>query len=155
MLTRTTMIAKPDQIERKWYVVDAEGQTLGHLAAQVAATLKGKTKPYYTPNIDTGDFVIVINASKIVLTGRKLDQKMYIRHSGYPGGLKTTQYKFLMESKPEFVIEKAVKGMLPKTKLGRKQSKKLFVYAGNEHKHAAQNPEVMYINKGQRKDKNA
>jgi large subunit ribosomal protein L13 len=142
MLTKTTMIAKPQQIERKWYVVDAEGQTLGRLASEVAAILRGKNKPYYTPNIDTGDFVIVINADKIKLTGKKLIQKKYYTYSGYPGGLKETQYKDLIAKKPEFVIEKAVKGMLPKNKLGRAQGKKLKVYAGSDHKHQAQNPEV-------------
>ncbi len=147
MLTKTTMTPKPDQIEKKWYVVDAEGQTLGRLASEVANMLRGKNKPYYTPNIDTGDFVIVINAEKIHLTGNKLIQKKYYSHSGYPGGLKSTQYKDLIQKKPEFVIEKAVKGMLPKNKLGRAQGKKLKVYAGSEHKHEAQNPEV-YTLKG-------
>ena len=142
MLTKTTMIAKPNQIEKKWYVVDAEGQTLGRLATEVANLLRGKNKPYYTPNIDTGDFVIVINAEKIKLTGNKLIQKKYYSYSGYPGGLKETQYKDLIKNKPEFVIEKAVKGMIPKNKLGAAQLKKLKVYAGSEHKHEAQNPEV-------------
>ena len=141
MLTKTTNIAKPDQIEKTWYVVDAEGQTLGRLASEVASILKGKNKPYYTPNIDTGDYVIIINAEKIRLTGKKLDQKMYYRHSGYPGGLKSTKYKDLIEKKPVFVVEKAVKGMLPKTRLGRKQGKKLKVYTGSEHRHSAQNPQ--------------
>ena len=141
MLTKTTNIAKPDQIVKTWYVVDAEGQTLGRLASEVASILKGKNKPYYTPNIDTGDYVIIINAEKIRLTGKKLDQKMYYRHSGYPGGLKSTKYKDLIEKKPVFVVEKAVKGMLPKTRLGRKQGKKLKVYTGPEHRHSAQNPQ--------------
>ena len=147
MLTKSTLTAKPQDIEKKWYVIDAEGQTLGRLASEVAAILRGKNKPYYTPNIDTGDFVIVINAEKIVLTGKKLTDKYYYRHSGYPGGLKSTQYKDLIATKPELVIEKAVKGMLPKGKLGRAQGKKLKVYAGPEHKHQAQNPEV-YVLKG-------
>ncbi|MFA0815787.1 MAG: 50S ribosomal protein L13 [Anaerofustis sp.] len=142
MLTKTTMIAKPAMIEKKWYVVDAEGQTLGRLSTEVANLLRGKNKPYYTPNIDTGDFVIVINADKIKLTGNKLIQKKYYSYSGYPGGLKSTQYKDLIKNKPEFVIEKAVKGMLPKNKLGAAQFKKLKVYAGSEHKHEAQSPEV-------------
>ncbi|MBE6037796.1 MAG: 50S ribosomal protein L13 [Anaerofustis stercorihominis] len=147
MLTKSTLTAKPQDIEKKWYVIDAEGQTLGRLASEVAAILRGKNKPYYTPNIDTGDFVIVINAEKIKLTGKKLTDKYYYRHSGYPGGLKATQYKDLIATKPELVIEKAVKGMLPKGKLGRAQGKKLKVYAGPEHKHQAQNPEV-YVLKG-------
>ena len=147
MLTKSTLTAKPQDIEKKWYVIDAEGQTLGRLASEVASILRGKNKPCYTPNIDTGDFVIVINAEKIVLTGKKLTDKYYYRHSGYPGGLKATQYKDLIATKPELVIEKAVKGMLPKGKLGRAQGKKLKVYAGPEHKHQAQNPEV-YVLKG-------
>ena len=142
MLTKTTMIAKPQQIERKWYVIDAEGQTLGRLASEAAAMLRGKNKPYFTPNIDTGDFIIIINAEKIKLTGNKLTQKYYYTHSGYPGGLKSTQYKDLIKNKPEFVVEKAIKGMLPKNKLGRAQAKKLKVYAGPEHNHQAQNPEA-------------
>ncbi len=147
MLTKSTLTAKPQDIEKKWYVIDAEGQTLGRLASEVASILRGKNKPCYTPNIDTGDFVIVINAEKIVLTGKKLTDKYYYRHSGYPGGLKATQYKDLIATKPELVIEKAVKGMLPKGKLGRAQGKKLKVYAGPEHKHQAQNPEV-YVLRG-------
>ncbi|MBR6800398.1 MAG: 50S ribosomal protein L13 [Eubacteriaceae bacterium] len=147
MLTKSTLTAKPQDIEKKWYVIDAEGQTLGRLASEIASILRGKNKPCYTPNIDTGDFVIVINAEKIVLTGKKLTDKYYYRHSGYPGGLKATQYKDLIATKPELVIEKAVKGMLPKNKLGRAQGKKLKVYAGPEHKHQAQNPEV-YVLRG-------
>lgn len=145
MLTKTTSIAKPENIERKWYVVDAEGLTLGRMATQIAAVLRGKNKPYFTPFIDTGDFVIVINADKVVLTGKKLEQKMYYRHSGYPGGFKATQYRHLMEKKPAFVVEKAIKGMLPKNKLGRQMYTKLKVYAGSEHPHAAQKPEKMEI----------
>lgn len=147
MLTKTTLTAKPSQIERKWYVIDAEGVVLGRLASEVASILKGKNKPYYTPNIDTGDFVIIINADKIRLTGNKLTKKYFFRHSGYPGGLKSTQYKDLVKNKPEFVVEKAVKGMLPKSKLGEAQGKKLKVYAGAQHNHQAQNPEV-YTLKG-------
>ncbi len=145
MLTKTTTIAKPEHIDQKWYVVDAEGLTLGRMATQVASILRGKNKPYYTPHLDTGDYVIIINADKIVLTGKKAEQKMYHRHSGYPGGFKSTQYKVLMEKKPEFVVEKAVKGMLPKNTLGRQMYKKLKVYAGSEHPHAAQKPEKLEI----------
>jgi len=147
MLTKTTAIAKPDQIERKWYVIDAEGLPLGRLASEVAAMLRGKNKPYFTPNIDTGDFVIVVNAEKVKLTGDKLNKKTYFRHSGYPGGGKITLYKDLMAKKPTFVIEKAVKGMLPKNRLGRKLFKKLKVYTGPTHNHSAQKPEV-YTLKG-------
>lgn len=142
MLTKVTRTANSQDIERKWYVVDADGQTLGRLASEVAHMLRGKNKPYYSPNIDTGDFVVVINADKIKLTGNKLLQKYHYTHSGYPGGLKSTQYKDLLANKPEFLVEKAIKGMLPKTKLGRAQGKKLIVYAGAEHKQQAQQPEV-------------
>ena len=142
MLTKTTMIAKPHQIEKKWYVIDAEGQTLGRLASETAAILRGKNKPYYTPNIDTGDNVIVINAAKVHLTGKKLEQKNYYHYTGYAGGLKIKSYKDLIAEKPEFVVEKAIKGMLPHNKLGIAQGKKLHVYAGSEHEHAAQKPEV-------------
>lgn len=145
MLTKSTGIAKPQQIDKKWYVVDAEGKTLGRLCSEVAKVLTGKNKPCYTPNIDTGDYVIVINAEKIHLTGNKLLDKKYYRHTGYPGGRKEVMYKDLIANKPEFVIEKAVKGMLPKNKLGRAQFKKLKVYAGSEHEHAAQKPEVLEI----------
>lgn len=145
MLTKSTSIAKPQQIDKKWYVVDAEGKTLGRLCSEVAKVLTGKNKPCYTPNIDTGDYVIVINAEKIHLTGNKLLDKKYYRHTGYPGGRKEAIYKDLIANKPEFVIEKAVKGMLPKNKLGRAQFKKLKVYAGSEHEHAAQKPEVLEI----------
>lgn len=142
---RSTFIAKPSDVERKWYVVDAAGQTLGRLASEVAAILRGKMKPIFTPHLDTGDFVIVINAEKIELTGKKLTQKFYYRHSGFPGGFRQTSYDTLMKKKPEFVIEKAVKGMLPHNKLGRAQGKKIKVYAGPEHPHAAQLPEVWTI----------
>ena len=142
MLTRTTLTAKPDMIEKKWYVIDAEGQTLGRLAAEAAAILRGKNKPYFSTNIDTGDYVIVINADKIKLTGRKLEQKRYYRHTGYPRGLRSISAGELLQTKPELVVEKAIKGMLPHNKLGRAQAKKLHVYAGPEHKQAAQKPEV-------------
>lgn len=145
MLTRSTSIAKPDQIEKKWYVVDAEGKTLGRFASEIAKILTGKNKPIYTPNVDTGDYVIVINAEKIQLTGNKLQDKKWYRHTGYPGGRKEVAYKDLIATKPEFVIEKAVKGMLPKNRLARKQMKKLKVYAGSEHNHQAQKPEVLDI----------
>ena len=136
-----TFVPKKDDIERKWYVVDAEGQVFGRVASQVASILRGKNKPYYTPNMDTGDYVIIINADKLVLTGKKLDQKVYYHHSGYAGGLKETKYRKLMAEKPEFAIRRAVVGMLPKGPLGRQMAKKRKVYAGPEHEHAAQKPE--------------
>lgn len=132
-------------LPKKWYVVDAEGKTFGRLASGVAAVLMGKNKPEFTPNVDTGDYVIVINADKLVFTGKKLEQKKYYHHSGYPGGLKETQYKHLMEEKPEFAFEEAVRRMLPKSKLGAKMLEKLHVYAGPEHKHAAQKPEALEL----------
>ena len=138
-----TYMANPDKIERKWYVVDAEGQTLGRLAAEVAKVLRGKNKPEFTPHIDTGDNVIVINAEKIKVTGKKLDQKVYYHHSDYVGGMKETTLAEMMAKKPEKVIELAVKGMLPKGPLGRTMIKKLHVYAGAEHAHQAQKPEVL------------
>ena len=138
-----TYMANPDKIERKWYVVDAEGQTLGRLAAEVAKVLRGKNKPEFTPHIDTGDNVIVINAEKIKVTGKKLDQKVYYQHSDYVGGMKETTLREMMAKKPEQVIELAVKGMLPKGPLGRTMLKKLHVYAGAEHAHQAQKPEVL------------
>ena len=138
-----TYMANPDKIERKWYVVDAEGQTLGRLAAEVAKVLRGKNKPEFTPHIDTGDNVIVINAEKIKVTGKKLDQKVYYHHSDYVGGMKETTLREMMAKKPEQVIELAVKGMLPKGTLGRTMIKKLHVYAGAEHAHQAQKPEVL------------
>lgn len=140
---QTTFMANPDKIERKWYVVDAEGCTLGRLASQVASVLRGKNKPQFTPHEDTGDYVIVVNADKVKVTGRKLDQKIYYRHSEYVGGMKETTLREMLAKKPERVIELAVKGMLPKGPLGRTMYKKLFVYAGPEHKHAAQKPEVL------------
>ena len=138
-----TYMANPDKIERKWYVVDAEGMTLGRLAAEVAKVLRGKNKPEFTPHIDTGDNVIVINAEKIKVTGKKLDQKVYYHHSDYVGGMKETTLREMMAKKPEQVIELAVKGMLPKGPLGRTMIKKLHVYAGAEHAHQAQKPEVL------------
>ncbi|MBO8136851.1 MAG: 50S ribosomal protein L13 [Desulfotomaculum sp.] len=139
---RTTYMAKPKEVERKWYVIDAEGKPLGRLAAEVARILRGKHKPTYTPHVDTGDHVIVLNAEKVVLTGNKLRQKMYYRHSGYPGGLKQMTYEHFLQKSPEKVVEKAVKGMLPKNSLGRKMFKKLKVYRGAEHPHQAQKPET-------------
>ena len=138
-----TFMANPDKIERKWYVVDADGCTLGRLASEVASVLRGKNKPQYTPNVDTGDYVIVINADKINVTGKKLDQKIYCRHSEYVGGMKETTLREMMAKKPEKVVELAVKGMLPKGPLGRQMYTKLHVYAGAEHPHAAQKPEVL------------
>lgn len=140
-----TFMASPEKIERKWYVVDAENKTLGRLASEVAKVLKGKNKPIYTPHVDTGDFVIVINADKIAVTGKKLDQKKYYRHSDYVGGLKETTLREMLDKKPEKVVEFAVKGMLPKGPLGRQMYTKLHVYAGAEHPHAAQKPEVLTV----------
>ena len=138
-------IAKPQEIERKWYVVDAAGKPLGRVASQVASILRGKNKPIFTPHVDTGDFVIVINAEKIVLTGKKLDQKMLRHHSLYPGGLKETSYREALAKKPEFVFSEAVRRMLPKGVLGRDMLKKLKVYRGTEHNHDAQQPEVLEL----------
>ncbi|MEE8836068.1 MAG: 50S ribosomal protein L13 [Eubacteriales bacterium] len=138
-----TYMANPEKVEKKWYVVDASGQTLGRLAAGVASVLRGKNKPEFTPNVDTGDYVIVINAEKIKVTGKKLDQKVYYRHSDHIGSLKETTLREMLEKHPERVIEKAVKGMLPKGPLGREMYTKLHVYAGPDHPHAAQKPEVL------------
>jgi len=138
-----TWNAKPHEVERRWYVVDAEGETLGRLATRVADTLRGKRKPGYTPHVDTGDFVIVVNAEKIAVTGKKLQQKMYYRHSGYPGGLKTRTLSEQLDRRPTEVIRAAVKGMLPRNKLSRAQIGKLKVYAGPEHPHEAQQPEPL------------
>ena len=138
-----SFMASPATIERKWYVVDATGYTLGRLASEIAKVLRGKNKAIFTPHIDTGDYVIVINAEKIVVTGKKLDQKIYYNHSDYVGGMRETTLREMMDKKPERVIELAVKGMLPKGPLGREMYKKLFVYAGPEHKHAAQKPEEL------------
>ena len=137
----STFMPKADEIERKWYVIDAEGKTLGKLAVEAAMILRGKKKPIYTPHIDTGDYVIVINAEKVCVTGKKESDKIYKHHSGYPGGLKETPLKELRAKQPEEIIRHAVKGMMPKGKLGRQMFKKLKVYAGPEHPHAAQHPE--------------
>ena len=138
-----TFMANPDKIERKWYVVDAEGQTLGRLCSGIANVLRGKNKPFYTPHVDTADYVIVINADKVKVTGKKMDQKIYHHHSDYVGGMKEVTLKEKMAKKPEQVIELAVKGMLPKGPLGRQMITKLHVYAGPEHKHEAQKPEKL------------
>ena len=140
-----TFMPKAADITRKWYVVDAEGLALGRVASQVANILRGKNKPIYTPNVDTGDYVIVLNASKIILTGKKLDQKIYYKHSGYVGGLKETKYRKLLAEKPEEALRHAVVGMLPKGPLGRQMAKKLKIYAGAEHEHAAQQPEKLEL----------
>ncbi len=140
-----TYVAKAGEIERKWFVVDAQGLKLGRLSTEVASILRGKHKPTFTPFLDCGDFVIVINAEKVELTGKKLDQKMYRYHTGYPGGLKETTYRKLMSTKPEKAVEMAVRGMLPKNALGRQMYRKLKVYAGPTHEHAAQKPEPLTI----------
>jgi large subunit ribosomal protein L13 len=140
-----TYTAKPGEITRDWYVVDAEGQTLGRLATQIADTLRGKTKPQYTPHVDTGDFVIVVNAEKIAVTGQKLDQKRYFRHSGYPGGLRSRTLREQLDHRPTEVLRKAVKGMLPRNRLARQQLTKLKIYAGPEHPHAAQSPKQLEV----------
>ncbi|MBC5754803.1 MAG: 50S ribosomal protein L13 [Lachnospiraceae bacterium] len=138
-----TFMANSATVDRKWYVVDAEGMTLGRLASEVAKVLRGKNKPTFTPHVDTGDYVIVVNAEKIAVTGKKMDQKIYYSHSDYVGGLKSATLKEMLAKHPERVIEHAVKGMLPKGPLGRQMYTKLFVYAGPDHKHAAQKPEVL------------
>ena len=138
-----TYMANPDKIERKWYVVDADGCTLGRLASGVASVLRGKNKPQFTPHVDTGDYVIIVNADKIKVTGKKLEQKIYYNHSDYVGGMRETTLKEMLAKKPERVIELAFKGMLPKGPLGRSMYTKLFVYAGPEHKHEAQKPEAL------------
>ncbi len=135
-------MAKTNEVDRKWYVIDAEDKVLGRLATEISAILTGKNKPIYTPHVDTGDFVIIINAEKIKLTGKKLEQLNHTYHTGHPGGLKEIPYKRLMEEKPERIIELAVKGMMPKNRLGRQMIKKLKIYAGPEHNHQAQQPEV-------------
>ncbi|OZB90157.1 50S ribosomal protein L13 [Paenibacillus sp. XY044] len=139
---RTTYMAKPNEVERKWHIIDAEGKTLGRLASETAALIRGKHKPQFTTHVDTGDFVVIINAEKVHLTGKKLQNKKYYRHSLHPGGLKVTNAQDLLNSKPERVLESAVHGMLPKTRMGEKMKLRLKVYAGTEHPHAAQNPEV-------------
>lgn len=138
-------MAKSGAVEQKWYVVDGEGKVFGRVASQVASILRGKNKPEFTPHVDTGDFVIVLNAEKLVLTGKKLDQKYYYRHSGYPGGLRKTKYRDLMQVKPEFAFYEAVRRMLPKNTLGKKMITKLRVYRGSEHDHAAQKPELLEL----------
>ena len=140
-----TFMANAQNVERNWYIVDADGMTLGRLASQVAAILRGKNKPTFTPHVDCGDHVIVINAAKVVLTGKKLDQKIYYHHSGYAGGLKQTKYRKLIDEKPEFAVKHAVVGMLPKGPLGRQMARKLRVYAGAEHEHEAQKPTVLEL----------
>lgn len=140
-----SFMANPDTVERKWYVVDADGATLGRLASQVAAVLRGKNKPIFTPHVDCGDYVIVVNADKIQVTGKKMDQKIYRSHSLYVGGLRETTLREMKNKKPEKVIENAVKGMLPKGSLGEQMYRKLHVYAGAEHNHQAQKPEVLEI----------
>jgi large subunit ribosomal protein L13 len=142
----TTPLPKVNEIERKWYVVDASDKVLGRLATQIATRLRGKHKPIFTPHLDTGDFIIVVNADKIRLTGEKLDKKIYYRHSGYVGGMKAVTARKLLETKPEKVIQLAVKRMLPKNRLGRSQLKKLKIYAGPQHPHQAQVPEQLQIN---------
>ncbi|MDA8207186.1 MAG: 50S ribosomal protein L13 [Thermaerobacter sp.] len=137
----STYMARPAEVTRKWYVIDAAGKPLGRVATVAATLLRGKHKPIYTPHIDTGDYVIIVNADKVVLTGRKLDQKIYFRHSGYEGGLKRTVYRQLMAKKPDFAMEKAIRGMLPHNRLGRAMFKKLKVYRGPDHPHSAQQPD--------------
>ena len=145
-MKKYTYSAKNSDIEGRWCVVDASGAVLGRLATTIASRLQGKHNPLYTPHVDTGDWIVVINADKVALTGRKMDQKIYYRHSGYIGGLKETTARELMDKRPEDLVRFAVKGMLPKNKLGRKQLKKLKVYAGDQHPHEAQNPEALEIN---------
>lgn len=141
-----TFMANAANIDRKWYVIDADGLVLGRLASQVAAILRGKNKPTFTPHVDAGDHVIILNASKVILTGKKLDQKMYITYSGYAGGQKTTAYRIMMKNKSELAVKEAIRGMLPKTPLGRQMLKKLRVYAGAEHDQQAQQPETLTLN---------
>ena len=145
---KTTVMAKSETVDRKWYIVDAANIPLGRVASQVAAVLRGKNKPIYTPHVDTGDYVIVINSDKMVLTGNKINDKKYFHHSGYPGGLKEVTYKDLMEKRSDFALEKAVKGMLPKNSLGKKMFGKLKVYKGSEHPHQAQQPVELKIRGG-------
>ena len=141
-----TFVAKPKEVTRKWFVVDATGKPLGRLASEVAKILRGKHKPEYTPFVDTGDYVIILNAEKVILTGKKLEQKMYRHHSNWIGGMKEVKYRIFMEKKPEKAVEVAVKGMLPHNSLGRAMFKKLKVYKGNKHEHQAQNPENLELN---------
>jgi len=144
-MSAKTYTAKPGEIERRWHVVDAEGQTLGRLATRIADVLRGKDKPVYTPHVDTGDFVIVVNAEKIAVTGKKLDDKIYYRHSGYPGGIKQRTLREQLDRRPTEVLRVAVKGMLPKNKLAARQLVKLKIYAGAEHPHAAQDPKPLEV----------
>ncbi len=141
-----TSVPSPDSIDRQWFLVDAENQTLGRLATEVASVLRGKTKPNFTPHLDTGDFVIVVNAEKIKVTGKKTDQKLYRRHSGRPGGMKVETFKSLQSRIPERIVEKAIKGMLPHTRLGRQLFNKLKVYKGSDHPHSAQEPKILNLN---------
>jgi len=138
-------MARPLEVERKWYVVDAEGKHLGRLATEIVRVLRGKNKPQYTPHVDVGDFVVVVNADRVAVTGRKAEQRVYRRHSGYPGGMKETSYEQILARKPTEVLRKAVYGMMPKTRLARKQFKKLKIYAGPEHPHAAQDPQTLEV----------
>jgi large subunit ribosomal protein L13 len=138
-------MARPLEVERKWYVVDAEGKHLGRLATEIVRVLRGKNKPQYTPHVDVGDFVVVVNADKVAVTGRKAEQRVYRRHSGYPGGMKETSYEQMLARKPTEVLRKAVYGMMPKTRLARKQFKKLKIYAGPEHPHSAQDPQTLEV----------
>ncbi len=140
-----TFSAKPETVKRDWYVVDADGKTLGRMATEIARRLRGKHKPEYTPHVDTGDYIIVINAEKVKVTGNKSTDKMYYRHTGFPGGIKEISFEKLIDKKPEMIIEKAVKGMLPKNPLGRAMYRKLKVYAGPEHQHTAQQPQVLDV----------
>jgi large subunit ribosomal protein L13 len=138
-------MARPLEVERKWYVVDAEGKHLGRLATEIVRVLRGKNKPQYTPHVDVGDFIVVVNADRVAVTGRKAEQRVYRRHSGYPGGMKETSYEQMHARKPTEVLRKAVYGMMPKTRLARKQFKKLKIYAGPEHPHAAQDPQTLEV----------
>jgi large subunit ribosomal protein L13 len=138
-------MARPLEVERKWYVVDAEGKTLGRLASEIARVLRGKNKPQYTPHVDVGDFVVVVNAERVIVTGRKAEQKVYRQHSGYPGGMKQTSYERLLERRPEEILRRAVYGMMPKTRLARQQMSKLKIHVGSEHPHTAQNPQKLEV----------
>ena len=138
-------MARPLEVERKWYVVDAEGKHLGRLATEIVRVLRGKNKPHYTPHVDVGDFVVVVNADRVAVTGRKAQQRVYGRHSGYPGGMKETSYEQMLARKPTEVLRQAVYGMMPKTRLARKQFKKLKIYAGPEHPHSAQDPQTLEV----------
>jgi len=140
-----TYSAKPESVERNWYVIDAEGQTLGRMASEIASRLRGKHKPEYTPHVDTGDYIVVVNAEKVRVTGRKASDKMYYHHTGFPGGIKSISFEKLIDKAPERAIEFAVKGMLPKNPLGRAMARKLKVYAGTEHPHTAQQPQALQI----------